>query len=361
MTDRLVVVGVDPGTTAAVAVLGLDGALVDRRSAKEFSKDRMIRFIVEHGKPLVAAADVTPAPSRVEELAANTGAALYVPDADLSADDKEALAEDAGVVTRDTHVRDAVAAAEHARRQYADLIEAARRRTRDAGVPDRFEDVVARVVLEGAALAEAVAAVQQPDAAGDDQEDAVRDERDWERIAARRQERVERLQDEVSRLSGYLEGDGEDGDDGDTVPLEELQRRNRRIRELREEVARKAARIEELEERNERLDAAVARLRSGWRFVPHVEDLADADGAVVAADGYDGGDVAASVETVLLPAPDERLRERGVRVVAIDDVETVAVPGGYVVAPDALQQDAADEAGDAFMAWLEDYREREAG
>ncbi len=349
------VVGIDPGTTAAVAVLALDGGLVDYTSRRGFSKDRIIQFIVDNGRPLIIAADVAPAPSLVDEIASNTGSVLYAPGDDLGQGHKDELVRPFAVSGEDSHVRDALAAAEYARREYSSLLDEIRRRVRDARVGEHLDEVVAAVVRDGAAIADAIAGVDTADVVEPD-DTGEGEERDWQRIAERRQRRVEFLERKVENLEEYNDYVEDQGEADRGVQMEELKRRNRLIRELREEVELKSAAVERLEAERDRFREAVQRLDDGWVRVPRVDDLATADRSTVFVAEYSGEDVAPAVETVLTERPADALRDEGIAVIDIGEVERcVELPGAYVVHPDELTAAADSE---QFMEWLENYRSR---
>lgn len=352
MTSDLRIVGIDPGTTAAVAVLDLDGGLVDYASRKEFRKDELIRFIVDAGKPLLIGADVAPAPARVAEVASNMGAELVVPDTDLDAGYKDELVAGFPVADADAHTRDAVAAAEHARRRYAETFDDVRRRVDAAGVPEQFDDVVELVVGAGMAVSDAVGEVgkAEPEEPADD---APETEPDWARVAARRKRRIDVLERKVANLEEYID-ELEDDEVDETVPDTELRRRNRTICEQRGTIDELEARLERAAERNERLRRAVERLRDGWRYVPRVERPPDAESPVVAVEGYDGGPVPDAVATVVAPAEQPALARQGIDVVVAPE-DAVDLGDGMVVAPDVLN---AETDGEEFMEWLEAYRQR---
>lgn len=342
------IVGIDPGTTAAVAVLDLDGELVDYRSAKEFGKDRMIRFIVEQGKPLVVATDVNPVPSRAEELASNMGAELVGPDQDLPVDQKDELVEAFPAREMDAHARDALAAAEYARRTYQDTLHGIRDRARAAGVAERTDDVIELVVKQGMAVGDAIREVRKADAPGDEapQEAGDTPERDWEALAERRKRRVDLLESKVANLEEYV-AELEDDQEEPGVAEDALRERNREIRRLRERVAALEAAVERARADRDRFREAVERLRDGWTVVP-AADAADTDADAVVVRG---GPVPEGADTVLAPG---HVQVDGARVVRLDDIETVDIGDAHVVDPEDLEPGD----GEAFMEWLETYRKR---
>lgn len=105
---RAVVVGIDAGTTTAVAVFGLDRELLALRSKRGFSASGVIEFVRKVGKPLSIATDRARPPAAAKRLAAAFGCRLFIPDHDMSTAEKAAVARAFG--PKSTHERDALAA-----------------------------------------------------------------------------------------------------------------------------------------------------------------------------------------------------------------------------------------------------------
>lgn len=132
-------VGVDPGTTTGVALLGLDGDLISVESRRSWGFDKVIDFIVGHGIPSVIAADVDHAPSFVAKVATSFGVPLVHPPENLSTEFKQDITR--GLEFGDAHQMDALAAALFAQRKNRNKI----RRLRKTGE----EDEVIHLVLQG--------------------------------------------------------------------------------------------------------------------------------------------------------------------------------------------------------------------
>ncbi len=346
----LTFVGIDPGTTAAVVLLDLDGDLVDYRSEKEFGKDRMIRFIVENGKPLTVATDVNPVPSRVDAVASNMGTALVVPDTDLARGYKDDLTAGFPADAMDAHARDALAAAEYARREYAETVDRARRRAREQDVPEHVDDIIELVVKGGLSVSQALDEVVK---AGEDdpavEETASMERTDWAAVAAKRQDRIDLLESKVANLEEALDRDDEPDRPG--IDEDALRARNREINRLRDRVAELEAQVERLTADRDRWQDAFARARDGWEVVPTAAAAGpDADTVVATA-----GDVPDGVDTVIAAGDLPDRVARTATVVALDDVDAVELDEAYVVDPETV--DTGDDA-EAFMEWLEDYRSR---
>ena len=113
---KYLVVGVDPGVRTGLALLDLTGRLILLASYRWFGRGQIIREVSKHGIAAIVATDVNPPPEFVRKLATALNAALYVPPRSLTVEEKRTLTQ--GVKTRDSHQRDALAAAIKALRHY---------------------------------------------------------------------------------------------------------------------------------------------------------------------------------------------------------------------------------------------------
>lgn len=104
-----IIVGVDPGTTTAVAAIDLEGRLVDVRSSRVSSVSGIIGHISEMGRPVVIATDVVPPPAAVEKIKRAFQAVLFTPGGRMPVEEKVRLARPLGY--GNDHERDALAAA----------------------------------------------------------------------------------------------------------------------------------------------------------------------------------------------------------------------------------------------------------
>lgn len=125
MTERKrTIVGFDPGTTSAIAVLDLDRNILLLKSMRNAGFDEIVDEVISAGKPVVVACDVSPAPEMVRKLAASFDAHLSVPEMDMEVEEKTRLAR-AGE-PEDNHQRDSLAAALGSAGRLGTLIEKAR-------------------------------------------------------------------------------------------------------------------------------------------------------------------------------------------------------------------------------------------
>ncbi len=111
---RLLVVGVDAGTTVGIAISDISGRVIAIHSGRSLSRGDVIRYLVEYGKPVLIASDVAPAPSFIEKLSTTLQSPVFEPEKLLSVAEKRELAKsiilDSGIQPRNAHQRDALAA-----------------------------------------------------------------------------------------------------------------------------------------------------------------------------------------------------------------------------------------------------------
>ncbi|PSP33558.1 DUF460 domain-containing protein [Halobacteriales archaeon QH_10_67_22] len=263
-----VVVGVDPGTTTAVAIVGLDGEVLDVMSTRTADTAAVTEWIIEHGRPVVVAADVTPMPETVEKLRRSFDAAGWTPERDLPVDVKQHRTREEGY--DNDHERDAMAAALGAFDHHTDQFD------RIAAKVPPGEDVgpvVARVVA-GEESVESVLADLRDDG-GEESDDAGHEPNEQtpeQRRISDLETQVERLQSHVDRLEATIEDKDEQLDEYEqklTAARSEQRREARRDREVTR-LQRENRRLEsELDERDERIDdlaGKLERLKALWKL-----------------------------------------------------------------------------------------------
>ncbi|RQH01332.1 DUF460 domain-containing protein [Natrarchaeobius oligotrophus] len=263
-----VVVGIDPGTTTAVAIASLEGDVLDVWSSRTSDAADVIEWIVERGRPIVVAADVTPMPETVEKFRRSFDAAGWTPDRDLPIDEKQHRTRDHPY--DDDHQRDAMAAALYAFDAHEDQFDRIARKL-PPGV-DRGE-VTARVVA-GEESVEAVLADLEDDdeSAEEPTEHEPRELTEEERRIKDLKRQVERLQSHVGTLEDRLAGKDDRIEDLEaelTVSRREERRQVRKEREV-SRLERKANRLErerdEARERIEELEGKVERMKALWKL-----------------------------------------------------------------------------------------------
>ena len=263
-----VVVGIDPGTTTAVALLDLDGSVLDVWSTRTADTAEVIEWIIEHGRPVLVAADVEPMPETVEKMRRSFDAGGWIPDRDLPVDEK--LHRTREQPYDNDHERDALAAALFAFDDHAEQFE--RVATKTPPQLDRGE-VIARVVGSDESVEAVVAELTE-----DDEDDAESTEHDPRELTAEEKEikrleaRIGRLEDHIEDLDGTIERKDERVDELEAELSEARREERREARERREvtrlerENERLKRELAEAEAANEELDAKLERLKELWKL-----------------------------------------------------------------------------------------------
>jgi hypothetical protein len=265
--DR-VLVGIDPGTTTAAAVVGLDGDVLDVYSTRTADTAGVIEWLVERGRPIVVAADVEPMPETVEKFRRSFDAAGWEPDTDLPVDEK--LHRTREHTYDNDHERDAMAAALFAFDAYEDQFERITRK-----VPPQFDrgEVIDRVV-SGDASVEAVLRELTDDDESEEEESThePRELSPEERRIKRLERQVERLESKVDDLQSKL-SEKDERIETYEEELSEARREERREARERREVNRLERETDRLErerdqerERAEELESKLERLKTLWKL-----------------------------------------------------------------------------------------------
>ncbi len=263
-----VVVGIDPGTTTAAAVVSLDGEVLDLYSTRTADTADVIEWLVERGRPALVAADVTPVPETVERFRRSFDAAGWTPETDLPVDEKLHRTREASY--DNDHERDALAAALFALDDHEDQFARIARKT-PPGL-DRGE-VIARVLAEETSVEIVVDDMtDDPEEEGESSEHEPRELTPEEREIKRLEERVERLEGHVEDLRDTV-AEQEAEIEAYEEKLSEARREERRQARERREVdrlEREKDRLrherDEARERAEAAEANVERLKSLWRL-----------------------------------------------------------------------------------------------
>jgi predicted RNase H-like nuclease (RuvC/YqgF family) len=263
-----VLVGVDPGTTTAVALVDLDGRVLDVHSTRTADAAAVTEWIIERGRPVVVAADVTPMPDTVEKLRRSFDAAGWTPATDLPVDEKQHRTREHAY--DNDHERDALAAALFAHDDHADQVERVSRK-----VPRDVErGRVVKRVLAGEESVEAVLADLE-----EDEDDGDGGTEHVAREPTAEEKRIRRLEDQVERLEGTvaeLEGTVERKDDRIAELESELAdarseerrdvRERREVSRLQRETNRLESALEEERERADALEGKLERLKALWKL-----------------------------------------------------------------------------------------------
>ncbi len=106
---KLIIAGVDPGTTVGYAFLDLDGKVIGIGSQRNLNFRDFLSLAIEKGDIVIVGADKANPPSFVERLANKVGARLITPDHDLDVREKRDITKKHK--TQNDHEMDALASA----------------------------------------------------------------------------------------------------------------------------------------------------------------------------------------------------------------------------------------------------------
>jgi len=240
-----IIVGIDPGTTTAVAVLTLDGELRMLHSSRTISVPEVIEMIAEQGRPLIIASDVFPTPNTVEKIRRAFNAVLGSPEDIITTGDKIEFAKPYGY--SNNHERDAIAAAVSVYRKNRNKFEQIKKK-----VPPRVDadEAIAQVVRGrsvDAVISELTRRESKEPEAG-----TARARADEEVIHLR--ESIRRYEESIQEMKRYHE-----------ELKKELGLRENRIRELEGQVSRQRTEAYKQLKREKGImirDKEIARLRS---------------------------------------------------------------------------------------------------
>ncbi len=143
MDKPYTIVGVDIGTTTAIAVFDLKSNLIYVDSKKGFSLSEVIKQILKYGKPVIIATDKKKSPSGIAKLAASFNCILFRPDHDLAIDEKDKLVK---IYVKSEHERDAMASAIFAYKFYAPQFSNIDKNLESLALSD-FSDIVKEMIL----------------------------------------------------------------------------------------------------------------------------------------------------------------------------------------------------------------------
>ncbi len=263
-----VIVGIDPGTTTAVALVDLDGTPLEVYSTRTADTSEIIEWIIDHGRPLLVAADVEPMPETVERFRRSFDAAGWAPNSDLPVDGKKHRTREASY--DNDHERDALAAALYAFDAHEDQFERIARK-----LPPQFDrgEVTAKVLAEEESVETVLDRMIVDDDDDDDEvEHRARELTAEEREIKRLRERVDRLESHVADLKDTVAEKDAEIEEYE-AELSAARREERREARERREVTRLRRENERLEDeladqeaRTEAVEAKLAELKRLWKL-----------------------------------------------------------------------------------------------
>lgn len=160
--QKWIIVGFDPGLTVGIAILDLSGNVISVKSCKEMSKADVITHIISHGKAVLIATDVYPAPKMVRKLAASLNSKIYSPSKTFTVSSKTELVDSylneirSPKFPENAHERDALAAAIKTYKHYQKKLIQIEKRAEKLDLSLEEIDEVKSMVIKGIPITKAI-------------------------------------------------------------------------------------------------------------------------------------------------------------------------------------------------------------
>jgi predicted RNase H-like nuclease (RuvC/YqgF family) len=226
---KYLIVGIDPGTTTAIAALDLEGNLLHLSSSRQTSMSDVTEVLYKIGKPLIIASDVHEMPYSVEKVRRAFNGVAYTPRQDMSVETKLELASPHPY--RNDHERDALSAALDAYRSYKNKFQNILKR-----VPPGYDlDDVRAAIVRGLSVEQALGEMKGREAPAEPVAPQVT-------LQSPGDERMRILDGTVKRLRSLIQELQEEVMQKDREIIR-LQGRLRRIRSQREDKVRRDSEI----------------------------------------------------------------------------------------------------------------------
>jgi predicted RNase H-like nuclease (RuvC/YqgF family) len=161
MKKSPVIIGIDPGTTSAYAVLDTDANLIDKNSGKENNLSVIISSIMSKGLPIIIGTDKAKIPELIGQFAAKTGARVAYPKEDMRTEEKRRLIS--GYILKDSHEEDALASAIFAYNSFSSLIKKIKKFAEENKKEGILNDLFVYVIKEEIPIRDAVSLIEKED------------------------------------------------------------------------------------------------------------------------------------------------------------------------------------------------------
>lgn len=338
-SKKALIVGIDPGSTSAVAAIDLDGEIQLLESGKNFPPSEIIERIVKVGRPVVVASDKGKTPSTVEDIRTSLGAQLFEPQQDLDSERKRELGKGAN-----SHEKDAVASAVHA---YNNLNREIRKIEKYREKLEIGRPQIAKRYFSDRPLEPQEDEEQDPGEEKETTEDDIRHgKKDKEKERLRR--KVKNLEEQVGALKSELgeekkgkkrlrrkyEDLKEDKRD-EIVKDQEISKREGIINEKNREIQELEEKLENAEIREKQYRKAISRLKNGAEIIPIIDTRTEEvpDKAVTRSDEIK-----------------ERLGKRGFNIHKVEEIEGVELKDHHIA-------DDFPDTAENYEEIIEEYRE----
>ena len=146
---KYLILGVDPGITAAIACLDLNGKVLMIKSSKKLGFNKIVKIISEIGRPIIISTDVMFAPDLIKKLASEYKSKIVLPNKNLKVGEKIKIVKDHFVELKleNDHQRDALASAIFAFEKFKPLFDKIEKVLKKEGNIDEIDNVKKKIIL----------------------------------------------------------------------------------------------------------------------------------------------------------------------------------------------------------------------
>jgi uncharacterized protein len=153
------IIGLDPGTKTAYAILDTNAEIIKVDSSKSWDFSNLLREIIKYGKPLLVGTDKKTAPNLVRKFSMKTGAKIISPDKDLTGFEKKSLVK---IETKNSHEFDALASAFYAYEKIFPLIKKIESFLEKENKPELKEQIFSMLITDsGLSIKTALEKIEQ--------------------------------------------------------------------------------------------------------------------------------------------------------------------------------------------------------
>ena len=152
--NRLIIVGVDPGTTLGYAILDINGNILNVGSSRVLDLNSLISLVILYGRVVVVGADKNKVSHLVLDFASKFNAKVIKPKIDMSIDKKRELT--AGFKLENDHERDALAGALFAYKKTRNLFVKVDRRLEKKDKDYLADDVKEQILKKNLSVADSL-------------------------------------------------------------------------------------------------------------------------------------------------------------------------------------------------------------
>lgn len=238
--ERPVIIGLDPGIVAGIAVMDLNGNLLFVDSGLALDKMSIVRMVTKFGNPVIVASDVRCAPMIVEKIASILGCLIYTPPRDLSVEEKRRIIQEHIAnfkeVIKNSHQRDAVAAALKAYFNFKNKFMQLEAKARELNLSRLQIERAKALVIRGLTIKEAIEKV------------SLDQKIERSRPALHVDPEVQKLKQELSRLRDKVEEQNKvikDLEESRLRLLQQLKEKETKIAELEESLMKASVKAQQ--------------------------------------------------------------------------------------------------------------------